>query len=195
MLLTLKPLCLNRRHSLMPLYKNSKELNIGRAGEYLVMFDLLSKGYQAFLTDQGVAYDVVLDLGSRLVRLQVKTTQKPAKMNKEYANNVYLFSVRRAGRGGARSYGTHEFDGFALVALDRKSVYYYPFNETINKTLLFRLNTETYKVCAGQVSPYIEGFTLEKFLSEIGYKEDSPDPLIPVETKPQYIQLSLIQSA
>lgn len=180
----------------MPSYKNSKELNIGRAGEYLVMFDLLSKGYQAFLTDQGVAYDVVLDLGCRLVRLQVKTTQKPAKMNKEYANNVYLFNVRRAGRGETRSYGTHEFDGFALVALDRKSVYYYPFKETINKTLLFRLNTETYKTNTGQISPYIEGFTLEKFLLDIGHTEESPSPIIPKEPKlSQYIQLSLIQSA
>lgn len=179
----------------MPSYKNSKELNIGRAGEYLVMFDLLSKGYQAFLTDQGVSYDVVLDLGYRLVRLQVKTTQKPSKMNKEYANNVYLFNVRRAGRRGLRSYETHEFDGFALVALDRKTVYYYPFKEKICRTLLFRLNTETYKVKTGQVSPYIEGFTLEKFLSEIGHKESMPEPIIAKPAIKEYVQLSLLESA
>jgi len=175
----------------MPSYRNSKELNIGRAGEFLVMFDLLSKGYQAFLTDQGVAYDVVLDLGSRLVRLQVKTTQKPAKMNKEYANNVYLFNVRRAGRKGLRSYELHEFDGFALVALDRKEVYYYPFTQSICRTLLFRLNTETYKTHTGQISPYIESFTLGRFLADIGYQETLPEP-IHIESPVQHVQLSLM---
>lgn len=177
----------------MPSYKNSRELNIGRAGEYLTMFDLLSKGYQAYLTDQGASYDIILDLGDRLIRLQVKTTQKPSKMNKEYANNVYMFNVRRADRSGQRSYGLNEFDGFALVALDRKAVYYYPFTEGLNRTLLFRLDTEKYKIYAGQVSPYIESFTLEKFLASIGHKENLPQPTI--QHRPPEVQLSFIQSA
>ena len=37
----------------------SKELNIGRAGQYLTLVDLLSKGIQAFDTAEGVSIDVV----------------------------------------------------------------------------------------------------------------------------------------
>jgi PD-(D/E)XK endonuclease len=181
----------------MPLYKTSRQLNIGRAGEYLAMFDLLSRGYQAYLTDQGASYDIILDLGSRLLRLQVKTTQKPSKMNKEYANNVYIFNVRRAGRNGQRAYELGEFDGFALVALDRKAVYYYPFTKGITRSLLFRLSTETYKMYAGHTSPYIEQFTLERLLFSLGCEKEEKEAesfLIP-ENRTKNIQLSFIQSA
>lgn len=179
----------------MKSYSNgSRELNIGRAGEHLVMFDLLTKGYKCFLTDQGVNYDLVMDLGDRLIRLQVKATQKPAKMNSEYANNVYIFNVRRAGCRGQRSYSVGEFDGFALVTLDTKGVYYYPFVEGLRRSLLFRTSNETYKIYAGKISPYIEQFTLEKFLFALGCEQRKVEPLIP-EIKPKPIQLSLLQSA
>ena len=36
----------------------SKELNLGRAGEYLAMFDILQKGYQCFDSGQGATYDL-----------------------------------------------------------------------------------------------------------------------------------------
>jgi hypothetical protein len=55
----------------------SRELEMGKAAEHLVCADLLMKGYNAFLSDQGLPYDVVIDLGRRLVRVQVKGTAKP----------------------------------------------------------------------------------------------------------------------
>lgn len=191
-----KPLLLVRETALMSSYLNcSKELNLGRAGEHLVMFDLLTKGYKCFLTDQGVNYDIVLDLGSRLVRLQVKTTQKPAKMNTEYRNNVYLFCARRAGKKGKRNYEASEFDGFALVTLDTKSVYYYHFTEQVNRTLIFRDSRETYKIYAGKISPHIEGFTLERFLEEIGESplKETPATFKDVEPSSAIFQLGLFQ--
>lgn len=38
----------------------SKELQLGKAGEHLVCFDLINQGYNAFLADQGLPYDVVV---------------------------------------------------------------------------------------------------------------------------------------
>ena len=142
----------------------SREMLIGRAGEHLVMFDLLSRGHKCFLTDQGVNYDVVLDVGSRLLRLQVKTTQAPMRMTKEYASLVYLFHPRRAGKKGKREYAVGEFDGFALVALDARTVHYYAFTETIRRTLIFRDRRQTYKQTGPHVCPFIDEFTLDAFL-------------------------------
>jgi len=39
----------------------SKELQIGKAGEHLVCTDLILKGYNAFLSDQGVPFDVLVE--------------------------------------------------------------------------------------------------------------------------------------
>ena len=50
------------------------DLETGRAAEHLVVADLILSGYRAFLTEQGLPYDVVLDCGEKLYRLQVKAT-------------------------------------------------------------------------------------------------------------------------
>ena len=145
----------------------SEQLTIGRAGEHLTMYDLLSKGYKCFLTGQGLNYDLVIDIDGRLIRLQVKTTQKPGRISKAYATSTYLFHVRRAGKGGKRLYSIDEFDGFALVAMDTRRVYYYPFTKKIKKTLIFRDGRQrnNYRQYRGKISPYIEEFTLERFLA------------------------------
>jgi len=35
------------------------DMQVGKAGEYLVCADLISKGYVAYLSEQGLPYDVV----------------------------------------------------------------------------------------------------------------------------------------
>ena len=55
----------------------SGDLEIGKAAEHLVCYDLLLKGYNAFLSDQGLPYDIIVDLGSRILRVQVKGTRRP----------------------------------------------------------------------------------------------------------------------
>ena len=40
----------------------SNELQKGKAGEYLVCADLILKGFVAFISEQGLPYDVVLDI-------------------------------------------------------------------------------------------------------------------------------------
>ena len=60
--------------------RDSKQLQIGKAGEYLVCADLIMKGFIAFPSEQGLPYDVLLDTGEKLLKVQVKTTEKPRKV-------------------------------------------------------------------------------------------------------------------
>ncbi|KKK68604.1 hypothetical protein LCGC14_2942380, partial [marine sediment metagenome] len=72
----------------------SKELQIGKAGEHLVCFDLIRQGFNAFLADQGLPYDVLIDKGERIYRIQVKTCTKKSTYGKN--KDVYRFSLRSA---------------------------------------------------------------------------------------------------
>ena len=101
------------------------DLAAGVAGEHLVCADLLLRGYRAFIADQNCPYDVAMDVGGRLVRIQVKATRKerPTPQRKQHTP-AYLFHIRRCGNGGRRSYDGRDFDLMALVALDIKEVAY-----------------------------------------------------------------------
>ena len=117
--------------------RDSKQLQIGKAGEYLVCADLIMKGFIAFPSEQGLPYDVLLDNGDKLLKVQVKTTEKPRLITQERINPVpvYSFSIKRAGNGGKTRYGLDEIDLFALVCLDTMSIGYLKNNEmptTIN---------------------------------------------------------------
>lgn len=103
------------------------DLAAGAAGEHLVCADLLMQGYRAFLADQNCPYDVAVDIGGRLVRLQVKSTRGARAIPQRVGHfPAYMWNVRRAGKGGRRVYGTAEFDLLALVALDCRKVAYLP---------------------------------------------------------------------
>lgn len=100
-------------------------MQIGKAGEYLVCADLIIKGLIAFPSEQGLPYDVVIDTGSRLLKVQVKTTSAPLKVKQRRGDyKAYLFSIKRAGKHGTTRYSEKEIDLFALVALDTKEIGY-----------------------------------------------------------------------
>lgn len=122
----------------------SKELNIGRAGQYLVLADLLLKGIQAFPTDEGMSYDVVADTNGKLIKLQVKTTQKK-RILAQSSHPIYFFHIKRAGKNGARFYKMGDFEAFALVALDIKQVFYLKFDDNIkSNSICIRDKTTEY---------------------------------------------------
>ena len=106
--------------------RDSKQLQIGKAGEYLVCANLILKGFVAFPSEQGLPYDVLLDNGSKLLKVQVKTTEKPRLISQERINPipVYSFSIKRAGKDGKTRYGLNEIDLFALVCLDTMQIGY-----------------------------------------------------------------------
>lgn len=115
--------------------REPSDLDVGTAGEHLVCADLLLGGLIAFRTDQTCAYDVAVDFGGRLIRLQVKSTRVPRLIpQRETAILAYQWHVRRAGKGGRRNYGGDEFDLLALVGLDVRQVAYLP--PSLNRTMV-----------------------------------------------------------
>ena len=105
--------------------RDSKQLQIGKAGEYLVCADLILKGFIAFPSEQGLPYDVLLDTGEKLLKVQVKTTEK-ARLVQQRNNPIsaYIFSIKRAGTNGKTRYEEKEIDLFALVCLDTMQIGY-----------------------------------------------------------------------
>lgn len=118
----------------------SAAMEVGRAGEYLVMADLLLEGWVAYPTSQGVPYDIAVDIGPRVVRVQVKSTRMPKSPQAlQRGTPLYVFHTRRAGKGGRRRYDTDDFDVLALVALDRRLIAYYPLAECRNDSIAIRV--------------------------------------------------------
>ena len=103
-------------------------IEIGRASEHLVVADLIVHGYRAFLTDQGLPYDVVVDLSGRLIRVQVKAAcfARNANAQGRLPRNAYIWAVRRIGKLGRKRLTDASCDIIALVALDVKRVAYVP---------------------------------------------------------------------
>lgn len=111
--------------------RKSNELQIGKAGEYLVCADLIMKGLIAYPSEQGLPYDVVIDIGSKLLKCQVKTTltyrEIPQRKQKSYA---YIFNIKRHGNNNLIRYDKNEVDIFALCCLDTRKVGYLLNKET-----------------------------------------------------------------
>lgn len=105
------------------------DLAAGTAAEHLVCADLLLSGYRAFLADQNCPYDVAVEQGGRLIRIQVKATRGPRRIPQRVNHrSAYLFQARRAGKAGRRRYADGDFDVLALVALDIRRIAYIPFS-------------------------------------------------------------------
>lgn len=120
-------------------HRNIGDFQIGKAGEYLVCADLILKGYVAYLSEQGLPYDVVLDTGDRLLKVQVKTTRTHKQTPQRVNNcNTYAFNVKRRGKKNRALHTTTSCDLFALVALDERVVGYIP-NADVRQTMFFRV--------------------------------------------------------
>jgi len=105
--------------------RQSVELQTGKAGEYLVCADLILNGFVAFLSEQGLPYDVLLDTGERLLKIQVKTTSGPRVVpQRTKETKAYIFNIKRRGKNGKSVYSANEVDLFALVCLDTRKIGY-----------------------------------------------------------------------
>jgi hypothetical protein len=111
---------------------------VGKAGEYIVCADLLLKGYNAFPIEHNLPYDIVLNIGDKMYRVQVKTTRDARFVFKDKGKTPsYCFSLSNKGYARKKKYTAEDVDFYALVALDTKEVGYYPFCER-SGTLYFR---------------------------------------------------------
>jgi hypothetical protein len=107
----------------------SNELQIGKAGEHFVCFDLITQGYNAFLTDQGLPYDIIVDCG-HLYKIQVRASC--GRSNYTNMNNIYRFGTR-SGKFG-KHYPTEAMvDFYAFAALDIKKIAYIPIFQMVGK--------------------------------------------------------------
>ena len=119
----------------------SNELQIGKAGEYLVCADAIMKGLIAFPSEQGLPYDVLIDNGKRLLRVQVKTTTAPRIVpQREIESRAYIFNIKRHGKNNQARYDDGEVDLFALVCLDTRLVGYL-LNGDMPATVNFRVDS------------------------------------------------------
>ena len=147
--------------------KNISDLQLGKAGEYLVCADLILNGYVAFPSEQGLSYDVVADVKGKLIRIQVKTTAcyRATPQRKEYLP-TYLFHSRRCGKGGRKAYDNSDLDIMAFVCLQDKVIGYFPINE-IKTTMIFRVKkySEMYKAKNSQ-GKYLEDYSIERSLMQ-----------------------------
>ena len=118
--------------------ENLSDLAAGKAGEYLVCADIILRGHTAFLSEQGLPFDVVADVNGRLLRVQVKTT-RGSRGVPQRANHTpaYLYHIKRCGKDGKGSYGQGDVDMFALVALDTKDIGFLP-SHLARQTMIFR---------------------------------------------------------
>jgi len=118
----------------------STELELGKAGEYLTMVDLLLHGEKAFLTDQGINYDIVVEIEEQLFRMQVKTTARKKVYGKKHTSvgEGYYLHLRRAGKCGKRVRGNKEFELYAVAMLDIKTVAYILSEEAPQGLMSFR---------------------------------------------------------
>lgn len=107
-------------------------LEIGKAAEHLVCADVILSGHRCFLSDQGLPYDLVADVDSRLLRIQVKSTCFAKNVNSRGRNEriAYSWSVRRRGRKGQSRLTDDQCDIVALVALDIREIAYFPIEFT-----------------------------------------------------------------
>jgi hypothetical protein len=128
--------------------------------------DLILQGYRAYLTDQGLPYDVVLDDKGTLYRMQVKATRGHRAIPQRASFTPgYFFNVRRSGKKGLRRYRNDEFDLLALVALDIRTIAYMTMAELAQSVLLRPPGHVPANNSAR--SKNIDGFPIERVLSQL----------------------------
>lgn len=154
------------------------DLQAGVAGEHLVCAHLLLLGYNAFLTDQNCPYDLAVEMGGRLIRIQVKSTRKPKPVPQRVkSRDAYLWHVKRAGKGGKRHYRENDFDVLALVALDTARIAFCSPSKVKN-CIIIRSDDTTHN----------KGYSFNDFTFEIACKRireayAQPDIFIELEKK------------
>jgi hypothetical protein len=110
--------------------KQTEMLEIGKAGEHLALFEIICQGYKAFLSDQGMIYDIVVDVNGRLLRGQVKSTIRKKDYSK--SKGVCRFGTRRA-KKASRLAMCDECDFYAFVCLESKQVGFLPTSRMISE--------------------------------------------------------------
>jgi hypothetical protein len=163
---------------------NLTDLEVGKAAEHLVVADLILAGHRAYLSDQGLPYDVILDDAGMLYRIQVKASRDPRQVPQRRAFTPgYIFHIKRAGKGGRRRYGPHEFDLFAFVALDIRTIAYLPFSSQRTSSIILRPPGHQPAANASRLQN-IDQLPLEAALTTLRRACSVPAPIVVPNSKP-----------
>jgi len=153
--------------------KEISDINCGTIGEHLVCADILSEGYNAFLSTNNLPYDLIMeDHNNKIYRVQVKTTRTTKAISKNEKKGIYTpvyqFNARRCGKNGRRSYNNTDFDIISFVALDKKSIWYMSIDE-VKQTMFFRLREyeELYVKTKCHSTYYYDKYTLERSIKRL----------------------------
>ena len=115
----------------------SDNLMIGKAGEHLACCDLICQGFNAFLSDQGLPFDLVVEHKGKLYRGQVKTVQRMYKYYQRKdghkANRAFRFTTRHGTTTKNRATELNEVDFYAFVVLPKKIVAYMWVKDMVSK--------------------------------------------------------------
>lgn len=119
--------------------RTSDRFQIGKAGEYLTCADLLLKGFNVSPAGETLPYDLLLDTGKKILKVQVKTTETHRKTNQwRGVSGAYVFSIKRKGSNSEKRYENNEVDIFVVVALDTMQIGYIK-NEDMPTTINIRV--------------------------------------------------------
>ena len=142
------------------MYSLSSPLQLGKGGEHLVCADLIFQGYNAFLADQGLPFDIIVEIKGRLLKIQVKTSTRLVKYGKYSTGPTYPFMTRKGSmrKSTGRVTMINELDYFAFVVVPTRQIAYMSMEDLKSK------NT-------GQVLQLIE-FKTRKFEYPIGKRQN-----------------------
>lgn len=110
----------------------SRELQLGKAAEHVACADVMLQGFNAFLSDAGLPYDMLVDVGDGILRVQVKGSLAPYENRRRDGriSRGYRFGLRR-GRAHDERIDAKSVDVVACVALDTRRVAYLHISELI----------------------------------------------------------------
>ena len=120
--------------------------NIGRIVEQDFILRAMRRGFLVSLPVLETVYDVILDKGGRLIRVQIKKAQVARRVNRYNKERLYCQvhlqwrSHRFNAHGGVKDlffgYPSNAFDIFALYVEHEKSFYLFPWRDIAHLTHL-----------------------------------------------------------
>ncbi|HIF6607507.1 group I intron-associated PD-(D/E)XK endonuclease [Serratia sp. TKO39] len=105
------------------------ELELGKCGEYYAIFTLAKQGFVAYPSDQGLPYDVVVDVGGRLLRGQVKSTM--GRRDYGRMKDVYRWGTRSS-KGANRPTLAAKCDFYAFVSISDEKIAFMATSEILS---------------------------------------------------------------
>ena len=137
----------------------------GYVAELMVINSIIQAGYPAFLAAPQLHYDLVADVGSSLIRVQVKSVNGVTKQNRPKIKS-YSFTAMRKSKGGEPKvhYPSDAFEIFAFVALDIGQIAFIPKFEVSSRAVRFAADSDEF---AHSKLKRLSNYPFEKALASV----------------------------